>query len=594
MERPSPSPARRRIGAVRLAIGCAQGLTLWFFFAKAEAIWGVGPHREVMAYALPLLLIAPLVPILGVGRLRRGTVLAWLGAACTLLVLLVAYDLWRAGPPADGVAPDGELGPLLIPAAFAVVYILHHLIEPADAARRWRPPYAAYVGGAWRHAFQIGTGVGFAAAVWGVLGLSAALFDALRLAGVAETLTAPVVVMPVLGLAFAGAVHATDVRSGSLAARLSVATVLAAVLAVLATGLLAAFLCALPFTGLEPLWATRHAAALLLASTALLILIVNAAYGDGTMPEARSPLLRATVRLAGLLLAPLVGLALTALTLRIAQHGLTPVRVWGLAACAVAAVYAVGYAWAGLRARPWMSALGTTNLVGAVATVLALLLLLSPVADPARLSTADQIARLESGRVAPESVDFTALRFRFARYGREALAQLAASGDAAVADRAREARNRGINLPPGGRPFAGATIAPPGASLPTGFREQSWPREPLAREPASCLYSAARCILLVIDLDGDGTPEVLAFRELPDLPGSGGVFATEAAVYRRDDRGVWRKAGTLSWPFGRAIAQSILAGIRAGRAVPIPPGLPDLDVDGQRLRFAPDANQSGR
>ncbi|PIK69670.1 DUF4153 domain-containing protein, partial [Methylobacterium frigidaeris] len=138
MERPSPSPARRRIGAVRLAIGCAQGLTLWFFFAKAEAIWGVGPHREVMAYALPLLLIAPLVPILGVGRLRRGTVLAWLGAACTLLVLLVAYDLWRAGPPADGVAPDGELGPLLIPAAFAVVYILHHLIEPADAARRWR------------------------------------------------------------------------------------------------------------------------------------------------------------------------------------------------------------------------------------------------------------------------------------------------------------------------------------------------------------------------------------------------------------------------------------------------------------------------
>nr|WP_245239781.1 DUF4153 domain-containing protein [Methylobacterium variabile] len=597
-EHPQASQAERRVGAVRLAIGCAQGLGLWFFFTKAEAIWGVGPHRIVMAYALPLLLIAPLIPILGIGRLRAGTLLAWLGAACTLLVLLVAYDLWRAGPPAGGVTPEGELGLLMLPAAFALTYILHHLIEPADAARRWRPPYAAYVGGAWRHAFQISLGIAFAAAVWGVLALSAALFGALKLAAVAQVLSAPGVVMPALGVAFAGAVHATDLRSGSLAAQTPVAMVLVTVLAVLATGLIAAFLSALPLTGLAPLWATGHAAALLLASTALLIVIVNAAYGDGRTPEARSPLLRATVRLAGLLLAPLVGLALTALFLRIEQHGLTPIRVWGVAACAVAAVYALGYPWAALRARPWMGALGTTNLVGAVATVLALVLLLSPMADPARLSTADQIARLESGRVGPESVDFMALRFRFARYGREALAQLAASQDPVVADLAREAQRRGSprgnDLAPRGPAFAGATIAPPGASLPAGFREQVWRPDGSYRDPSACFVSAVRCSLLVIDLDGDGTPEVLAVRELPDPPGSGGVSATEAGVYRRDAHGVWRKAGTLSWPFGRAIADSVLAGIRAGRAVPIPPIMPDLDVDGQRLRFAPSANGSGR
>ncbi|QRE77530.1 DUF4153 domain-containing protein [Methylobacterium aquaticum] len=582
-------PAGRRAGAVRLVIGGVQGLALWFLFAKGEAIWGVAPHRTVMAYALPLLLIAPMILIFGVGRLRAGTLLAWLGVACTLLVLLVAYDRWRAGP-SPGAGSDGALGPLLIPTAFAIAYILHHLIEPADVARRWRPPYAAYVGGSWRHAFQIGLGLAFAAAIGGVLFLSAALFAALRLDAIALALKAPAIVMPALGLAFAGAVHAMDARFGALAGRFPVANVLVTALAVLATGLLTAFLCALPFTGLDPLWATRRAAALLLASTALLIVIVNAAYGDGLTPEALSPLLRRTVRLAGLLLAPLIGLALMALVLRVEQHGLTPVRVWGLAACAVGAVYALGYGWGALRARPWMAALGTTNLIGAVATVLVLLLLLSPVADPARLSTADQMARLESGRVRPESIDFTAFRFRFARYGREALDRLAASTDPVVADLAREARSKGMlrgnEGPPRGPAFAGATIAPPGASLPAGFREQDWPRDTPRWRPSACLSSARPCLLLVIDLDGDGTPEVLVFAD-PSSATSGSISLPEADVFQRRDDGVWHQVGTLSLPFDRAESERARAAIRAGEAAPIKPVLPDLAVDGRRLLFRP-------
>ncbi|TNC11729.1 DUF4153 domain-containing protein [Methylobacterium terricola] len=583
-------PTGRWVGAVRLALGAAQGLGLWFFFTKSEAIWGVGPHRTVMAYALPLLLIAPTIPLFGIGRLRPGTLLAWLGAACTLLVLLVAYDLWRAGPPTGAARSDGELGPFLILAALAVVYILHHLIEPADAARRWRPPYAAYVGGSWRHGLQIGLGLGFAAAVWGVLRLSGALFGALGLAGMDTLLTAPAVMLPGLGLAFAGAVHATDTRLGSLAGRFPAATVLVTALAVLATGLLSAFLGALLVTGLGPLWATGHATALLLTGTALLIVIVNAAYGDGTAPEARSPLLRAAVRLAGLLLAPLLALALTALCLRIAQHGLTPIRVWGVAACAVGAIYAAGYGWAALRARPWMGALGTTNVIGAVAIVLALLLLLSPVADPARLSTADQIARLESGRTGPESLDVTALRFRFARYGREALAQLAASKDPVVADLAREARNRdtlrGNDIAPRGPAFAGATIAPPGASLPEGFREQAWPRGRTNWDPSACLSSARPCILLVVDLDGDGTPEVVAFPD-PAFSDRVRVALAEGIVFRRSEDGDWRRIGTLSWPFDWEQGKAALASLRAGRAAPVKPVLPDLSVDGRRLQFRP-------
>ena len=42
----------------------------------------------------------------------------------------------------------------------------------------------------------------------------------------------------------------------------------------------------------------------------------------------------------------------------------------------------------------------------------------TPIADPARLAVADQVRRLESGRVAPAQFDFTSLRFDGARYYR--------------------------------------------------------------------------------------------------------------------------------------------------------------------------------
>ncbi|HEV3018588.1 MAG TPA: hypothetical protein VGY49_06185 [Burkholderiaceae bacterium] len=52
-------------------------------------------------------------------------------------------------------------------------------------------------------------------------------------------------------------------------------------------------------------------------------------------------------------------------------------------------------------------------------------MLFSPIADPARLMVADQMARLRSGAVGPDKFDFGALKFDGARWGAPALAQLA-------------------------------------------------------------------------------------------------------------------------------------------------------------------------
>jgi hypothetical protein len=201
-----------------------------------------------------------------------------------------------------------------------------------------------------------------------------------------------------------------------------------------------AFLLALPFTGLAPLWGTRRATGILLAAGVALVLLINAAYQDGAGERTAAAVLRAASALAVVALVPIVGLAAYALALRAAQHGWTPDRIYALAAIVVAAGYAIGYLIALVRSGTALRGLETANRVIAVLIVAVLLSLFTPTADPARLSVADQIARLQSGAIPPAVFDFQFLRFDAGRYGIRALELLATRTDgpqaALIAERA--------------------------------------------------------------------------------------------------------------------------------------------------------------
>src|SRR5690348_7105618 len=182
----------------------------------------------------------------------------------------------------------------------------------------------------------------------------------------------------------------------------------------------AGFLASLPFTGLAPLWATRFATGLLLTTSAALVVLINAVHQDGQQEHAPPRVLRLAASLAALMLVPLMVIAAYALGLRVAQHGWTTDRIIAAASLVVAGCYALGYAWAALRPGRWLERIEICNVVAAFVTLAALLALFTPIADPARLSVASQVARLESGAVAPDKFDFAYLRFDGARYGKAA------------------------------------------------------------------------------------------------------------------------------------------------------------------------------
>lgn len=559
----------RAVGIARVAIGLVQGVVLYVLWWAAHDSGKLLQSPALLAAALLVVAYVPLVGLIGAGSLRLPTLLAWVGVAAAALAGLAIHDVHQQ---AEG---PGSPWPSFALWAFVAVglFIAHHLIAAADVERRVVASYPRYFEIAWKNGVQIALSALFVGLFWLVLWLGAALFGAIGIGGFATFIAKPIFAIPATTVMTAAAVHLTDVRAGLIRGIRTVVLTLLAWLAPILAGLATAFLLALPFTGLEPLWRTRSAAASLLGAAAALIILVNAAYQDGQPDDQPPAILRWSARLAAILLLPLVGLAAYAVWLRVDQYGLTPERVAGVACVVVGACYAIGYAIAALRLAPWLKALEPTNIATGVISIAVILALFTPLADPVRLSVADQLRRLDAGEVSAADFDYDFLRFRSGRYGRDALAQLVAQGGPAGENAARtKDKSNEWSLPP--RPVitadqrrANIMVWPQGRQLPESFLNQDWNR---ASAAADCLTENKACDAFLADLTGDGREEVLIRSSFYVIQ-----------VYR-ENGGQWAYIGRL--PLDNC-GETILEPLRKGRFVAVPSPFMDIDVGGIKLRL---------
>lgn len=563
----------RTIAVVRLVIGLLQGVALYLLWWLAEDHIRVALVRPQFAAAVLMIAYVPLIALVGLGSLRLWTLAAWAVVAALVLAGLGIHDAGRAIEGQGGPWPS--FGLWLSTAAMA--FIAHHLIAAADAERRVVASYPRYFEIAWKHGVQLALSCAFVGVFWLVLYLGAALFAMIGIEQLRDVIREKWFAFPATSLMAAAAIHLTDVRSGLIRGIRTVALTLLAWLAPLLAALAAAFLLALPFTGLDPLWRTGRAAALLLGAAATLIVLINAAYQDGQPDRPLPALLQWSGRLAAILPAPLIGLAAYAIWLRVDQHGLTPERVIGIACVLVGACYALGYVAAALRTAPWLRPLEPTNIVAGVVAVAVLLALATPLADPARLSVADQMRRLEAGTVSAAEFDYDFLRFGAAGYGRSALEHLVAQGGPA-GEKAAEAQRRdnrwrppAVVITPEIR-LANIKVWPEGKTLPDGFLRQEWSN---AWALPSCLKAKAPCDAFFSDLSGDGITEIL-------LTASGTVTAYQ------EQGGRWELIGRLQ----PGNCPGVVEAMREGSIAPTPSRFADLEVAGRRLRL--DATSLGR
>ncbi|HEY0599917.1 FG-GAP repeat domain-containing protein [Brevundimonas sp.] len=523
------------LGPVRLAVGLLQGLGLfWLHRVSDEGIdW---PATQPLLFG-PLLLVFAFLPVMllaGIGRLRLRTLAVWGLVAGAGLALLGLHDIARQS--ADTLLGPPFLSPPVILFSAAALFIAHHLVAPADMERRRLASFPAYFDTATKSLVQLALSIGFTGAFWALLHLGAALFRVIGLDFLEDLLREDWFYIPITFFVFAIAVHLTDVRDGLIRGVRTVALMLLSWLLLVMTVVVAGFVAALPFTGLQGLWETGNATALVLAAAGALIVLILAAYQDGRADNRPPMILRIAVRIAAVLITPLIVIAFWGLALRIGQHGLTPDRIIAAACALVGAAIALGYGWAAVspfwRRGEWMRPLERTTIAAAALALILILTLFSPLADPARLSVADQMARLERGAVTPDEFDYRFLRFESGKAGQAALARLARSSNpetarlakAMQAERSRyDVRVRGEQAAPVIESW------PVGTALPVDFLASANRVGPTV----SCA-AAGDCVATRRDLNGDGKSEIVLARR------------SGASIFEQTDGG-WRLAANYEF-----------------------------------------------
>lgn len=545
-----------RIALLRTSIGLAQGLVLYLLYLVADNdVW---PATETLLFA-PMLLVAlfcPLLLVSALGHLTRRQVMLWVGGAAILIAALAVYDIWRMGTQLnlERRSHVAMPSPPFIAMLVAALFIAHALVLSGARDRRRIAAYTTYFDIAWKLGVQLAFSAFFVGITWLALQLGTTLFELVRLNFFAWVVRPPWFAIPVTAFAFSCAMHLTDVRPAIVQGIRGLLLMLASWILPVFTLFVAGFLASLPFTGLEPLWATRQAAAVLLCTDAALVILINAAWQNGSAVVAR--IIRLSAQLASLLLVPVTAIAVYALALRVGDHGWTNERIVAAACMLVASCYALGYAAAVVRPR-WVVSFAGVNVGTAFVVLATLLLLFSPLPDPARLSVNDQLARLASGRVSAQDFDFEYLQKDGKRFGREALVRLdsiAGGPNAALIRRRIAAASEAKRawMPAEGRPDAGPQVAaedkldaaaiapnlrmqPQGSRLPEGFLQTDWTDLPQGVYGPDCLHERGQlCDVYQLDLDGDGKPELL-------LVAANGA---RALVVKESADGKWQVAAT--------------------------------------------------
>lgn len=577
-----------RVARLRLLSGLLQGAILYvLYLCLKEEYW---PATNGYLFA-PLSMIFVFVPILftsALGHLSTRRMLIWMAVATAICVLLGVYDIWRIAF-VEGKHLFSEYALRRVPSTLVLLfvcggfYIAHALVLAAATDQRRIARYPTYFETAWKLLIQIKFAILFVGVLWLILWLGAMLFMLVELNFLRKLLEQSWFVIPVTTFAFSTALHITDVRPGIVRGIRSLLLVLMSWLLPVTALLVAGFLCTLPFTGLEPLWATRRATSVLLGATAALVILINAAFQGGEVGKDVARVLRISARLACVLLLPMTLIAIYSLTLRVQQYGWSHDRVIAAACLLVAACYASGYVWVALERGVWLARIAAINVLAAFLILVILLSIFTPLADPARIAVANQLARLESGQVRAVSFDFDYLRFDGARYGERALKALkekAEGPDAALisklADAALKKKNRWSSDNPGASPQSLAsniTVWPTGQTLPETFIKQEWRESDGHYQFPQCLKQRdSKCNAYLLDLNNDGKAEIL----LKNAEGLGRLV-----VFTQQTDGLWKGVGTMTG--ANLGCKELLQALEQGRYRNIPPQFQDLEILGRRL-----------
>ncbi len=319
--------------------------------------------------------------------------------------LVMAGLAWRAIGGADQYYTNEEYG-------FGAGVLATVLALPLFQARfhrlRFKTPYRDAHFFVWTDAVAAAGSLAFFGATFLMLVLLSQLFFLLKIELLRDLLEKGWFDWTVAGLSFGAALGLLRNHLKILSTLQWVAMLLLSLLAVPLALALVAFLFAMIVSGPTVLWeATQSATPVLLACAAGSFVLANAIVRDDDTDMTRSLVMRIAAFVLAMGILPLTVFAAVSMGTRVAQHGLSPERLWALVAIAVAVAYwPCGLGRGGAGQDQGLAALSarTANLNLAVGVGVLALFLALPILDFGGISAANQVSRLESGKVSAQGV----------------------------------------------------------------------------------------------------------------------------------------------------------------------------------------------
>lgn len=467
----------------------------------------------------------------------------------------------------------------------------------------WRPQYRLLFASSWRNVLMLAEAGLFTGLLWLLLFLLLSLFHMLGIDYFKELFEEPIFAYPVTALAFGVAIHLIGSVDRLTSVALEQILNLLKWLAVLAGLILAMFSVALllnlpklVFTGDKAIGAHW-----LLWLVAGMVLLLNAAYRDGSDPKPYPRWIGLSLRIVVPLLVLIAATALYALCVRVQHFGLTVSRVWALVVAGAALLYSCGYAVSAFGKAGWFAGMARVNIVVALALIAVIAATFTPLLSPFRLAADSQyrlvvargLAALERESGKPENAyrmgdqPLKYLRFYAGQYGLtrlKALAQLQSGKDAEQV-RAAAAQMLATNSPwNSAKPLdpkaalAKLSLFPAGSTLDPKLVDAIVADFPAQGIALGSL--AADGLGLFTDLNADGKDEFVLMMGYLDF------------VYEKRTDG-WRRVGNLkaltnSSQGGReAVLRDLKDSLQRGQTSSSPSPWRDLTIGVHRFEVVP-------
>jgi len=487
--------------------------------------------------------------------------------------------------------------------AFAVALtVLWLLILPFVQARlsggQWRNPYATVFADAWHNILALAEAALFTGLFWLLLELWQALFGMLKIQLFSHLFNSTGFIYPVTALTFGIGLHLIGsidrLTSVVLEQLLNVLKWLALVAGCLLTLFTVALVFSLP--GLVFAGERAISSVWLLWLVAVIVLLLNAAFRDGSIQRPYPQWIAVALRCAVPLTVVIAATAIYSLGVRTQHYGITVARCWAWIVAGTLLLYCVGYSFAAFNRAVWMGGMARVNVVVAIILMLVIATTLTPALAPERLAANSQFARIlnrslsDAEKQVQAGSPFVYLRFDSGTYGEARLKQLAAQtavgpdGDdirrravAALAMEDRGAAFQEASYDEFRKSLGKALIYPADRTLGNTLVEAlvaKWKTEPDETLNQGC--AMGNCLGIFVDLNSDGVEEfVLMSTNL------GWAFEQHDGEWRSIGR-VWNQtpAGITWQPIRDAAARSEISAVT--------PQWQELSIGGRKFRVSAD------